>query len=529
MYERAGALQVCYIECVKLSLRARLTFMYSALVALTLAAFAVVAYFTVSSELNENLDASLSRVAASLETVIRKEQQAAKRPLMPLRRDKRTKTPERTDDFAFLNRVSARDVVGPVLPPENETQLDDPVWSAVYEHMLLNSSNYLIQVNDRQGVIVWRSDNLQTDSLPLFSTFEQHGAKVVDDRIHTYYTLGGIRYRLVLYRGGAAEVAAAYPAGEVDATLRRLFSLMLYGMPVAMLLSSLAGWFLAQRSLRPVDEITLSARKITAKNLAQRLPMPPTNDEIARLTETLNEMIARLETSFTRIRQFTSDASHELKTPLAILMGELEIALRRPMTAHEYRETLESCLEEVERLTSLVQGLLDLSRADTGQVMVDRKPLRLSALVEDICDDVIILAEQKRIVLDQDIQPHVMVDGDRVRLHQALLNVIENAVKYTPDEGMVRVQLRKNDSDAVIIVADTGIGIPAGDTAFIFDRFYRVDKARSKSIQGTGLGLAIVKWIVDAHDGTIDVHSEEGRGTTFTISLPLRREEAASA
>jgi heavy metal sensor kinase len=327
----------------------------------------------------------------------------------------------------------------------------------------------------------------------------------------------------VLYKGDVSEVTVAYPADEVDATLRKLFGYLLYALPSTLLISLLAGYVLAQRSLRPVDEITRSARQITAHNLTRRLPMPPTNDEIARLTETLNEMIARLETSFAQIRQFTSDASHELKTPLAILMGELEIALRAQMTEADYKATLMSCLEEVERLTSVVQWLLDLSRADSGQLIIDMHPVRLSAMIDDLTDDILILAEQRRISVDSTVQPALVVPGDRVRLHQALLNVMENAVKYTAEGGMVSITVGSDTDDAIITIADTGMGIPHDEIPFIFDRFYRVDKARSRGTQGAGLGLSIVKWIVDAHHGTISVTSEEGKGTTFVIRLPLER------
>jgi signal transduction histidine kinase len=239
-------------------------------------------------------------------------------------------------------------------------------------------------------------------------------------------------------------------------------------------------------------------------------------------------MIARLETSFSRTRQFTSDASHELKTPLAILLGELEIALRRPLTVDEYRATLISCLEEVERLTSVVEGLLELSRADAGQVGRRFEQVRFSRLVEEICDDVQILAEAKRITVITNVQPDIQLDGDPVRLHQALLNVIENAVKYTLETGRVDVTVAADQRKVSVIVTDSGIGIDADDIPFIFDRFYRVDKARSQRVRGTGLGLAIAKWVVDAHDGSIAVASTPGVGSTFTIMLPLRHGSATS-
>lgn len=512
---------------MKLTLRARLTLMYSAIVALTVAAFAAVAYVTVSNQLKRSLDTSLARVATSLHAVIRREQLSIQRPLLPARRERRRDGEKRTDGLEFFVKRSLQEIVGPVLPSEMPVDTD-PVWSAVYEHMLINSSAYLIQVTDRQGRVVWKSDNLLNDTLPVVRTFERHGATFDDGRLFTNYTLDGVRYRMVLAKGDVAEITAAYPASEVDATLRQLFAVLLWSLPASLAVSLGAGWYLARRSLRPVDQITQSARRITAQNLAQRLPTPTTNDEIARLTATLNDMIARLETSFDRTRQFTSDASHELKTPLAILLGELELALRKPMTDDEYRATLVSCLEEVERLTAVVEGLLDLSRADTGQVEMVMQPVRFSRLVEEICDDILILADVKRITVITNVQSDIVIDGDAVRLHQALLNVIENAVKYTPDAGRIDVTATADQRQATVTVTDNGPGIDADHLPFIFDRFYRVDKARSQRVRGTGLGLAIAKWVIDAHDGTIVITSEPNTGTTCSITLPLRHAKRTS-
>lgn len=508
-------------EAVKFTLRAKLALMYGALIALTMVAFAVIAYITVSNELMANLDTSLSRASSSLLAVLKKEQAQVKKPLVARKLAKITSPAARRDKLKspLLDQSTQREFVGPVLPSDSAL-IEDPVWSAVYEHMLLNSSNYILQVADNSGSVIWRSDNLVSDTLPSFTTYVREGARADDNRLLSHYWLNGERYRIVMTRSEIASVTAAYPLSEIDATLRRLFAAMLYALPLVLVISVWTGWFIAGRSLRPVDEITRLARQITASNLEQRLPRAQNNDEIGRLIDTLNEMIARLESSFSQVRQFTSDASHELKTPLAILMGELEIALRRPMTIEEYKATVASCLEEVERLTHVVQGLLELSRAETGQSVIDRKPVRLSTLVADVCDDVMLIAESKHVQLTTDIQLDLQIIGDKVRLHQAILNVVENAVKYTPSAGAVRVELRKVEDEIRLLVSDTGIGIAAEHIPFLFDRFYRVDKARSKNIHGTGLGLAIVKWIVDVHNGTIKVVSTEGAGTTMQITFP---------
>ncbi|MBM4178500.1 MAG: heavy metal sensor histidine kinase [Ignavibacteria bacterium] len=508
-------------ETVKFTLRAKLTLMYGALIATTMVALAVIAYVTVSNELMTNLDASLSRASSSLLAVLKKEQMQARKPLLrskPKTRGAKTAVREGLK-LQILNEATKREFVGP-LRSDDSSLIEDPVWSAVYEHMLLNSSNYILQVADNYGVVIWKSENLMSDSLPTIDVYVSEGARVSDNRLLSHYWLRGERHRIVMMRSDIASVTAAYPLSEIDATLRRLFAMMLYALPLVLFVSVVTGWFIAGKSLRPVDEITRLARQITARNLGQRLPKAQNNDEIGRLIETLNEMIERLEASFAQVKQFTSDASHELKTPLAILMGELEIALRRQMTADEYRATLTSCLEEVERLTHVVQGLLELSRAETGQSIIERKPVRISTLVADVCDDVLLIAETKGVQLTTDLQQDLQIIGDKVRLHQAILNVVENAVKYTPTGGAVRVEFRKVEDELRLFVSDTGIGIAPEHIPHLFDRFYRVDKARSKNIHGTGLGLAIVKWIVDVHHGTIKVVSSEGVGTTMQVTFP---------
>ena len=296
-----------------------------------------------------------------------------------------------------------------------------------------------------------------------------------------------------------------------------MFSYLLIAFPIVVIFSTIGGWFLAKVSLQPVDDITRSAQEITAHNLSRRLPMPLANDEIARLTATLNQMIERLEASFIQIRQFTADASHELRTPLAILMGELEVALRSPKSAEQYRNIMVSAQEEVSRLSQVVRNLLELSKAESGQVKIDTEKLNISSLLSDICEDIELLAEEKNQKLETKIEPNVMILGDRVRLHQAFLNIVENSVKYTPERGSILVRLLRESGKAVLRVSDTGIGIPEEDLPHIFDRFYRVDKARSQDVQGNGLGLAIVKWIIEAHHGTITVESIAGKGTIFTV------------
>jgi heavy metal sensor kinase len=248
-------------------------------------------------------------------------------------------------------------------------------------------------------------------------------------------------------------------------------------------------------------------------------------DELGRLAATFNRMIARLQAAFERQRQFTADASHELRTPLAVMRGDIEIALRRERSSEDYRSVLTSNLEEIIRLSRLVEDLLMLARADAGQTVLQREPMDLAQLCAQVVEYLAPLAEvneQRLIYIPPETTP-LSVHGDAQRLKQMLLNLLDNALKYTPAHGTIRLQLTPEDQQAQLRVSDTGRGIPADDLPHIFDRFFRHSRSTSdKTVQGFGLGLSIVKWIVDAHGGKIVAASTPGQGTTFTVKLPLR-------
>lgn len=523
---------------LQISFRLRLTLWYTAIVAAPLIVIGILTYITVQQELNDNLDSSLQRVAESLDYIIRKKQEETREPLRPSISERpRTRTKQnialqQSDYFEFFRREERKRFVGPILPVKDTAKQSeeqaaakaDVVWSAVYEHILLNPKNYFIQVADSSGVIVWRSENLlqqKARQLPLPSVGMLDGDAFPFRYTIPKLTLGKQRLRMFVYHTGTVQVSVGYPVDEIEMTLGKLFSSLIFALPLVLMLAVGSGWFLAKYFVQPVQEMTRLADDITAHNLSQRLPERRVNDEITQLAHTLNAMIERLERSFKQIRQFTGDASHELRTPLAILMGELEVALHSDKTPDEYQEIITSALEEVSRLSQVVKNLLELSRADSGQVPLDVKVLDVSALLEDIIEDAMILGEEKNIRVESGVERNVVILGDKVRLHQAFLNVIDNAVKYTPHGGMVTVALRKLDDAALVSVTDTGIGIPESDQELIFDRFFRVDKSRSGEVGGHGLGLSIVKWVVEAHGGSIKVTSHIGKGSIFFIRLPL--------
>jgi heavy metal sensor kinase len=292
--------------------------------------------------------------------------------------------------------------------------------------------------------------------------------------------------------------------------------------PIILILGTLGGWILARRSLSPIGYIASKAQSITSQNLSERLIPRGTGDEMDDLIQTINEMIARLEASFKRMAEFTADASHELKTPLCAMRGEAEVLLSKGRTAGEYQEGLAHFIEQFDHLNQMINDLILLSKLDSSQIELKIVPLRLDLLVKDLCNLFQVLAEQKGITLEIDKAQELTVMGDKFRLQQLFTNLIDNAIKYTP-EGTIRVTLEKNQENVFVKVSDTGIGIPEQEREKIFKRFYRVDKSRSRETGGVGLGLSIAEWIAHAHHGRIEVDSELSQGSTFTVYLPIQK------
>jgi two-component system, OmpR family, sensor kinase len=326
----------------------------------------------------------------------------------------------------------------------------------------------------------------------------------------------------ITYQGNLLYIVQVGTSMEtVGETLRRFLILLVVAIPIALAVSLAGGWFLAGRALRPVDEITLAAQRIAAGDLSQRLGMPTAQDEIGRLAATFNNMIGRLDASFRQIRQFTSDASHELRTPLTVMKGETDLILRRPRPLEDYKSVLESNLEEIDRMTRIVDELLFLSRADMGEVKMEALPVALEALVEDVHRQARVLGHDRNIEVVLGTVTPMVVQGDDLRLRELLLNLVENAMKYSHPGGKVEIALLQERQEARLSITDHGIGIAPADHKKIFHRFFRSDVARAHTKKGTGLGLAICAWIADLHKGRVEVQSELGHGSTFTVVLPL--------
>jgi two-component system, OmpR family, heavy metal sensor histidine kinase CusS len=281
------------------------------------------------------------------------------------------------------------------------------------------------------------------------------------------------------------------------------------------------GWWLMRKAFAPVAALTSAAERINEHNLGERLPRTGEGDELDRLTEVFNDMTERLHHSFQRIREFTLHASHELKTPLTVMHGELETALREPGLASEQRERLESELDEVQRLTKIVDGLTLLTRADAGQISLARETVRLDELLLEACGDAQSLARTNEIEVSIGACEELTVMGDRHRLRQLLLNLTDNAVKYNARKGTITLSLRRAGDSAEIAITNTGKGISPAMLPRIFDPFFRGDSSHSHEVEGCGLGLSIARWIVSAHGGSIQIASTPNQLTTATVRLPL--------
>ena len=314
-------------------------------------------------------------------------------------------------------------------------------------------------------------------------------------------------------------VQVAMSLDSVDAA-RAGFLLILFGMaPLVLAAAGIGGWFLARRALAPVDALVESARKIEAEDLSQRLPSPPSQDELGRLAAVLNDMLARLDRSFSAVRRFSGDAAHELRTPLTILKGEIEVALRSPADVAELRRTLESCLEEVERLNSLVEDLLLMTRMDGNALSAAPQDVDLAEVVRDVAPALQALADKAGSQCAIVATAPLWVRGYESLLFRLIFNLGENAIKYTPAGGSIEITVKPSNGAAILEVRDNGPGIPADQQERIFERLYRGDPAREGS--GSGLGLALVRSITQLHNGKISLSSAPGEGACFRVEFPL--------
>jgi two-component system OmpR family sensor kinase len=458
------------------SVRIRLALWYACVLALSLVVFAFVLYKATSAVFYERQDKSLRSTANTVASAYREEleeQQSVER--------------------------AGQVVLTELTFPERYVLVTDN-----YGHTIASSKN-------ASGIVV---------NIPLSTLKEARDQGV------SVNTLNGLRLAIVPLSSekqiGFATVAE--PMSVIDDGLRQLRRDFFAGVAVVLLLASFGGYFLARKSLLPVARMNRQTQRISVENLSSRLDITNPRDELGSLGTTINELLNRLEHSFKEQQRFIADASHELRTPIAVLRGETEVALGKPRTMNEYQESLALIKEEAERLSRIVEDLFVLARQPLeGSPTLRKQSLSLNDVISDCARAAQVLANRKGVhLVTQTVSEPVFLNGDEDLLKRMVLNLLENAVKFTGSGGQVSVTLVRQNGHAQITVADTGIGIPEAAQPYVFDRFYRVDKARSRQSGGAGLGLSIVSWIVTVHEGKISVDSVPGEGTKFVVQLPAQ-------
>lgn len=487
------------------SIRFKIILWYMLILALTLAVFSIVLYHnfrqTLYGDKDDLLQSRARGIADSIDTYWEAERLEGKTAGI------------KKEVFSKINNINFAKIAQRWV----EEKSDDP-----------ELLNVIVQIFGVKGELIASSKNI-----PNVSTFTKEALRSelqkekrfdtipIEFFPHKPTTLRVLTMPVVEDNKVAYIVQVASPLDSVQSALTNLKIILFLLLPLIVFFTGIIGAFLAKIALSPVDKMIDTIHKITAENLKLRVRIPDTKDEIRRLADTFNEMLERLEHAFSSQRQFIENFAHELKTPLSILKGELEVTLKRNRSTEEYESILKSNLEEVNRITKIVEDLLMLARLDSSTIMLERKPLNVGLLIKAIVDDIKVLASQKNIGVNYLTQDTIIINGDENHLKRLFINLLDNAIKYTPDNGKVVVKVEAIDGYARIVVSDTGIGIPDNEIHRIFDRFYRLDKSRYEP--GFGLGLSIAKSIVEAHNGKIEIKSKVNQGTTFIISLPICR------
>ena len=386
------------------------------------------------------------------------------------------------------------------------------------DYRIERSEDYL-QISDAGGNSIYRSQFFEEHSLPPLTPDD------LDRPLYQNRKLGHERFRLlskqIEVNGRVFIVRIGHPMHEETETLDAFRGYLLWFAPLLLLAASAGGYWLSRRALAPVDALARTARTISGHNLSSRLEPLHTGDELQRLSDTLNEMLARIESAFLRITEFTADASHELRTPIALIHTEAELALRRSRDEAEYREALRHILLEADRTAKLIEELLSLARSDSGREALDLHPIDLLPTLRESASKWNQVASLHNLEFEQHLEvQRLPVMGDENALRRVIDILLDNALKYTPAPGKVTLSAEQQPSRVVVIVEDSGIGVAPEDQARIFERFYRIDKARSRELGGAGLGLAIAQWIVQLHKGSITVKSEMGKGSVFQVEIP---------
>jgi len=388
----------------------------------------------------------------------------------------------------------------------------------------LNRYGIFFEIYDSKGKFQYRSANFPIFDSDVEILASDEGREVlIKDKYNITFQLfiSPIKHLSAHENNSPFYVLVGQSTLYVTSILKHIRELLIFFGIAMLIVAGLGGWYLARRALKPVSDITNTARALTAYHLDKRLPEKGKEDELGQLIHTFNEMIDRIQSGVLRIQQFSSDASHELRTPLTIMRGEIEIALRKDRPLDEYKSVLNSLFEEVRRMEKIVEDLLFFTRADSGHIPLENVKANLVEMIRENIQKMRPLATEKNIELT--FHPglnNVSYEIDPGKFSQLITNVLDNAIKFTSHGGLINIGIRRLEGEVIIDVEDNGSGIPEQETSKVFDRFYRADKSRSGASKSNGLGLSICKWIVEAYKGTIQIESEEGRGTKVIIFLP---------
>jgi heavy metal sensor kinase len=463
------------------SVRTRLTLWYAGVLAFSLIAFALVIYYAAGNIFHERQEESLRSTAQTVASAY-------------------------VEEFAEAHSLTK---AGEIVLQE------------------ITFPNRYVQLTDNSGNPIAASANLSGSGI----TIPTQVLAEARARGFSNATVNGLRVTVVPLSSDQTFgfAAVAEPLSVVEDGLSELRRDLFAGVSLVLLLASAGGYFLARKSLAPIASMNSQTQRVSAENLSARLDVTNSRDELGRLATTINDLLARLENSFKEQQRFIADASHELRTPLAVLRGETEVALGKTRTIDEYQQSLSLIQDEAERLSRIVEDLFILARQPINtRAALNKERVSLNDAVRDCARAAQVLAVRKgvRLKLETD-SPSIALNGDKELIRRLILNLLDNAVKYTPAGGEISLALGRQNGSAEIVVRDTGIGIPEAAQPRVFDRFYRVDKARARAMGGAGLGLSIAQWIVEVHGGEITLASTPGEGSSFTVVLPVASSQKA--
>jgi heavy metal sensor kinase len=479
-----------------------MTIVYMVILAITLLSFSGVLYHYVKRSLNESMDTLLRSKAEGIIYAISTYWAAERLGAKRFGAKPETASKDGAVDFATMAQrwVQAKSM--------------DP--------RLLD---IIVKIFNADGQLIVSSKNTQGITNVSAETIEAvlQGKSSFDYLTSSYPTKKSMMFRVFIapsIENNKVEyiVQVASPMTSIQTALNSIKVTIILLFPITVLATGIMGSFLTKLALHPVDHMINTIHDITAENMKLKIKVPETKDEIQKLAETFNDMLGRLDNAFTTQKSLFEDLSHELKTPLTILKGEFEVVLKKMRSSEEYEDILKSSLEEVNRITGLVENLLMLASFESKKILPERKRLDLNLLTQSVVNSIKGMAEKKGVALDLSQRGTAVLDGDEKQLKRLVLNLVDNAIKYTHTGGKVAVTVGMDGSKAKIAVSDTGIGMDKDVVGHIFDRFYRVSNADTG--HGFGLGLSIVKSIVESHKGAISVSSQPGHGTTFTVLMP---------